>query len=596
MFLPRLSTQWRNVSSAIVRCAVLLALGLAMLLQASMLHAAQPAVQPTIELGVQAKRLEMDTLSQYWVDDSGKATVEQVAAPRGSPATFTPRSDAQRHALGGKALWIRFETRITDAQARWFMAMVFPTLDDALLYWQGKDMQWNSLRSGTMALPHALWPVADRFPMFPLYNEGAASTTYYLRVTHERVPFSGALHIYRDTELLQERQTGHFFLGVYFGLLLLVVVICITMATTTQDSSFAYYAAYVFAVGLGQASFTGLGAQYLWPHWPWWANMAKVVLPGLSTAAFLWFMHSAMQLRVLFPRLDTVVILMAIAQSVVLLLYAFQPSNLWFLLISYITLATIFPVLIVAWFGWSRGDTGMRWLALGLLPVFIGVAPLLLRNLGLMNTNFFTQYGVMLGSATEMPILLYGLIRRSANRRESRARTAGLPTHDALTNLSNTRALLHQMHGCVTRAARYRHQYGLVLVELDNHAWFLKEHGREIADRALVLLANRLSYIARDVDTAARIDDRHFVVLIEGPCPAALAAKVAAQIAASAHRPSDLLPVGATLKLRITCALLPDEKALASGHDDASAQLGWLVHRSEALVADPLKLVRTLNF
>jgi two-component system, sensor histidine kinase LadS len=591
-----LSFKLWSLSRIALRCSAIVALGLAMLLQASLLHAAQLAALPAIELSPQIKRVEIDTLSQYWVDNSGKATVEQVAAPHGSPATFTPRSDAQRHALGGKALWIRFETRITDAQARWFMAMVFPTLDDAMLYWQDKDKQWNAMRSGTMVLPHAQWPVADRFPMFPLYNEAAASTTYYLRITHDRVPFSGALHIYRDTELLQERQTGHFLLGVYFGLLLLVVVVSITMAITTQDSSFAYYAAYVFAIGLGQASFTGLAAQYLWPHWPWWANIAKVFLPGLSTAAFLWFMHSAMQLRVLFPRLDTVVILMAIAQLVALLLYAFQPTALWFQFISSITLITIVPVMLVAWFGWTRGDASMRWLALGLLPVFIGVIPLLLRNLSLMNTNFFTQYGVLLGSAVEMPILLYGLIRRSTARRESKARTAGLPTHDALTSLSNTRALLRQMHGSITRAARYRHQYGLVLVELDNHAWFAREHGREIADRALVLLANRLSYIARDVDTAARIDDTHFVMLIEGPCPAKLVAKVATQIAASAHRPSDLLPVGATLKLRITCALLPDAKALEMGHDDASAQLGWLVHGSEALVADPLKLVRTLNF
>jgi GGDEF domain-containing protein len=116
-----------------------------------------------------------------------------------------------------------------------------------------------------------------------------------------------------------------------------------------------------------------------------------------------------------------------------------------------------------------------------------------------------------------------------------------------------------------------------------------------MADRALVIVARRLQTIARDVDTAGRIDENHFVLLIEGPCKPSYAAKIAAQIAASAHRPSDLLPVGASVKLRVTCALMPDPQATHLG-DDASAQLGWLVHSSESLQADPRKLVRTLNF
>jgi GGDEF domain-containing protein len=116
-----------------------------------------------------------------------------------------------------------------------------------------------------------------------------------------------------------------------------------------------------------------------------------------------------------------------------------------------------------------------------------------------------------------------------------------------------------------------------------------------VSDRALVLLGTRLQLIARDVDTTGRIDDNHFVLLVEGPCKASRAAKVAAQIAACAYRPTDLLPVGATLKLQVTCALMPDPEALALG-DDAHAQLGWLLASSESLDTHSQKTLRTLNF
>lgn len=545
-----------------------------------------------IALDAQAHALPIGSLSQYWVDDSGKATIEQVASSASS-ALFAPRRPAQRHSIDGKALWIRFDAAALDTRSRWFLEVGLPTADDITLYWRDTSNQWVTNRAGDV-VPRAQWPVRDRFPVFQL-NPERAPTQYYVRIVHDRVPFAAPLHIYRDTALAVDRQNGHFFLGMYFGLTLLVFVACIVMALTVRDNSFTHYAVYVLSMGLGQASFTGLAAQYLWPGWPWWVNASSFFLLGLTTATCLWFTRSAVQLRVFFPRLDLLALLLAAAQLAVLVVDVLHPSVAGFHLINAITLAGVLLVGIAVWYAWTRGDAPLRWIALGLTPVLLGVLPLLLRNAQLIDPSFFTQYGVMLGSAVEMPILLYGLMRRTAARREGRARAAGLPTHDALTGLLNTRELLRHIHGAMTRAARSRQQYCLILVELSNHAWFAREHGREMGDHALILLANRLQYIARDVDSAARIDDNHFVVLVEGPCTPGLAAKVAAQISASARRPSNLLPVGAALKLRITCALMPDPKAQELG-DDAQAQLAWLVDSAESLPREAQKTVRTLNF
>jgi diguanylate cyclase (GGDEF)-like protein len=187
------------------------------------------------------------------------------------------------------------------------------------------------------------------------------------------------------------------------------------------------------------------------------------------------------------------------------------------------------------------------------------------------------------------------LVLRANARREGMARAAGLPTQDALTGLANMRELLRNIHGAMTRASRYKQQYGLVQIELTNYDWFIKEHGREMGDKALVLLSTRLQLISRDVDTCGRLNENSFALLIEGPCTPSRAAKVSAQIAACAHRPTELLPVGASLKLQITCALMPDLQATELS-DDANAQLGWLIHRSEMLDDEPRKVIRTLNF
>jgi two-component system, sensor histidine kinase LadS len=556
----------------------------------------QPVSQlPQIELGPQVKRLKLDATSEYWVDDTGQASVMEVEARQAAGGKlFAPRTATQSHSLQGKALWIRFEANITDSRARWFLDVMHASTDEVTLYWRDNTNQWVKLRSGD-AVSRKQWPVLDRYPLFQLNHERLAPTMYYLRVAHSRAPFSAPLHIYRDTELVAQRQIEHLFLGSYFGLVTLICLVCGAMALALRDSSFVNYAMYVLAVGLSQASFTGVAAMYLWPDSARWSGLSTPFLASIAAAMGLWFVRTVIKPLVHIQRLDLIIVALITAEVSVAFIDLIFPSQIGFWLSNSIMLAITLVVYFVVWSGWTRGDGAMPLLALGFLPVVLGVMPPLMHNAGLMTTNFFTQYGVCIGSALEMPLLLYGLVLRSATRREGRARAAGLPTKDALTGLSNTRDLLRQIHGSMTRAARYKQQYGLVLVELTNYAWFVKEHGREVSDRALVLLGTRLQLIARDVDTTARIDDNHFILLIEGPCKPSHAAKVAAQIAACAYRPTDLLPVGASLKLQVTCALMPDLEALELG-DDANAQLGWLVHSSEALDSEPRKSIRTLNF
>jgi two-component system, sensor histidine kinase LadS len=546
-----------------------------------------------IELGNQVNDIAIDNATQYWVDDDNNTTIELLDARQHSAPLFVPRHTAQTHSVHGKLLWLRFQAHITNPQSQWFVELSSATTDDVTLYWRSNNV-WNQLHAGD-AVPRAKWPVQGRFATFRLVQDNVQPVEYYVRVVQHRTPFSAPLHIYRDASLANQQQKENLFLGAYFGLLLMLAMVCVAMALALRDNNFLHYLAYVFAIGLSQAAYTGLAAQYMWPNWPVWSNTATFFLPGMATVAGLWFVRNTLKPWVYMPRLDKTIVFLMLAQTANMGLELLAPTPWGFHILTALSMATIVVVYSMAWFGWTRGSFSVRWVARGFLPVVVGVVPQLLRNVGWIESNFFTQYGVMLGSIVEMPLLFYALALRAGARTENVARAAGLPTQDVLTGLSNTRDLLRQIQGSLTRSTRYHQQYALVLVELDNYAWFVKEHGRSVGDTALVLLSTRLQLVARDVDTAGRLDDNQFVLLVEGPCKPSYVAKIAAQISASAYRQSDLLPVGASLKLRITCALMPDPEALELG-DDAKAQLGWLLARSEVANDEPRKVIRTLNF
>ncbi|MCY1379464.1 hypothetical protein D9M69_671870 [compost metagenome] len=108
-----------------------------------------------------------------------------------------------------------------------------------------------------------------------------------------------------------------------------------------------------------------------------------------------------------------------------------------------------------------------------------------------------------------------------------------------------------------------------------------------------MLTGSRLRSVARDVDTAARVGDNSFALLMEGPVRTAQAVAAATSIVASGLRPSDLLPVGTSLRFKVVVALLPD-----GGHElqtDAQAHIAWLRIALDDLRADKRKHILTLN-
>jgi hypothetical protein len=64
-----------------------------------------------ISLTEQGKRINVDAASEYWVDESGKASVIDVNANQCSTGTLNPSANAERQNLTGKALWIRFDNQ-----------------------------------------------------------------------------------------------------------------------------------------------------------------------------------------------------------------------------------------------------------------------------------------------------------------------------------------------------------------------------------------------------------------------------------------------------------------------------------------------------
>jgi two-component system, sensor histidine kinase LadS len=231
---------------------------------------------------------------------------------------------------------------------------------------------------------------------------------------------------------------------------------------------------------------------------------------------------------------------------------------------------------------------------LSFAPVVLTAPFPTLRNYGVLPASFLTHYALAIGAAMEVPILLWVLSRRGRDMTEARVRSQAMDTRDPLTGLTPSHVLVFRFRDALVRARRSRTACALLGVDLTNYAEIQSAHGREAAERALVVAGARLKAVARDVDTVARIDTHRFAMLMEGPVAALEVTAATTQIVARGLTPSAKLPGGVTLNFRVAGLLVPD-KGAPDDHD-AAACLKRASDALDNLPADSRKAIVHLNY
>ena len=554
--------------------------------------ATTPSGLPPVVLDGSMKSVSLAQRSAWWVDPGGQLTVQDVEQ-RQADLPFGLRAWQHRLRLEGKAaLWIGFTAWSQDNRSHWELELARSGTDRVSLFHRNADGSWLEQHAGDR-LPVSAWASPDRYPVFKLAPRSDAPVAYWVRIEHARVPFSGELFIHSHDQLREQRILQQFMLGAYFGMTLLLVVVAVANALVFRDSSFAAYAIYITLLGLSLAASLGVGGQFLWPDFARWNGAAEFVLMPLAAVAGLLFVRHLVQPRRIGRWLNRLSLTLAAAMLGLVAWDQAAPSQWSLEAITTTGALTMLLVFVMLWTAWRSREGWARWIALGILPVLLAGALPVMRNFGLISSGFLPQYGLVIAAAFEAPLLIYGLLQRSSMQHESQARAKALALTEPLTGLTNRHNFMLRLHESLIRAQRYRHRSALLLIDLDNHTWFDQEHGREVADSALVLTGSLLRSVARDVDTAARVDDHSFALLMEGPVRSAQAVAAATSIVAGGLRPSSQLPVGTTLRCKVVVALLPEETL--GLQENAQAHLDWLRIALDELKKTPHKSIQTLN-
>lgn len=527
----------------------------AWLLLLALFLAVPAAARNALELDLQRQPVPLGEAGEAWVDPSGRASLQQVAA--GDGVAWTPADPARIYRLtGDEVLWIRFTVPPTGGSERWYLEIPYPGVDEVTLHARDAQGAWSSARAGD-SLPVLSWPVPHRHPILPL-QVGADGPREHLLQVRNRSGFSGGLRFVSDSHLSQSEQRVSLVLGMYFGLAVLAVLLAIVGVVTLRDPAFGLYALSVVLMGLTQATTTGLAGLHLWPNWPWWNDLARQLMPMFAVASLLLLVAEVVSLRErsrLFYALALAAAFAVLPLAAVMMLGDDGARRLSVLL-TYVLCASIAGLAVTVWAA-VRGDRYAAWMLLGLLPVAAGAMPLIARITGLVPISFWTTHGMQVALAIELPVILVVLALRSQHRREHVRRIHGLDRIDPATGLINAAVFHERLVRLIARSQRLRFRSAILLVDIGNIEQIRRQFDNDAAREITLRVAGRLLSVAREIDTVARLSEHRFGILMEGPLHADEVAEAGPRVVARCLMPFRHRPLEWTAHVKVAQALIP---------------------------------------
>ena len=341
--------------------------------------------------------------------------------------------------------------------------------------------------------------------------------------------------------------------GLYHGELVALALYNLLLFIALRERVFGVYAVYLLSFLVWSFTFRGYSFQYLWPNAPAFNNDILTVGAALIFATVGWFAIVYLRMRETVPRwvlnlhwglviANLLVLIPALAGHYAL---GAEFGHLTGLPMAVSTLATGIWLL-------PRGSRQARFFVVAFAIVGIGGSSYILQIVNVLPTNWFTSWGMQIGSAIEVLLLALGLadsmntLKAQKLRAERAAREAQEALNLRLEHQVNERtqaleqanrrlhelAITDELTGAFNRrhfnafceAALSQHRRGdslaFCMFDLDYFKSYNDHYGHQAGDSALRHVADAVqTELRRSQDVLFRLGGEEFGVLFTATSP-----------------------------------------------------------------------------
>ena len=504
--------------------------------------------ESTIILDEQQGKYPLGKNLEYYIDDIGALDVERLIG-NSKEFDFTP-SDMQNLNFGftKDIIWVKFQIQNpTAVNQDLILEYAHPHMDLVKVYYipdKGERLEFY----GGDLFPYSHRQINYKNLLFKINLPSGGNADVYLRFETKgsmQIP----LTLWKHITFIERVNKEQFLFGLYFGILIALMLYNLFLFTTLKDKTYLYYILYMLFFILVQLEISRFDMEYLWPNATGFANISFPLFYNIAFFFAALFSRTFLSTPKNSPLIDKFILLMMSVAVTGILLTLFVGYNAGFLPVLYI-LAIIEPIVLLSAgiVCLKRGIINARYFVIAWSLLITGSFIFNLRNITLLPSIFITDYILYFGSALEALFLSLALADRikiiekekiaaqeiAFNTQKNfledleiqvKERTAQLETSnrkleklsniDGLTGLSNRRHFDNRLAEECSRQNRNDIPLSFILCDIDYFKKYNDTYGHAAGDSCLIQIAKVLNRsINREIDVAARYGGEEFAIIL----------------------------------------------------------------------------------
>jgi signal transduction histidine kinase len=303
--------------------------------------------------------------------------------------------------------WIKINVANSSNESGLLMELAAPTIEKVVLY------RWSKGRIDTLGVQGTEQLFTSRRYnnqnfFFDLGIAPGDTATYFLKVkSSDQVMLP--LSIGNPKTLFELSDKRDMLFGIFFGLMVVMLLYNLFVYFTVRDSSYLYYVVYILFVCLLQTTLQGYSFRFLWPGDLWLAKNSVFILPSLAGLAAMVFAKVFLQTATTVPILNRILtVLIGVFCVAIALVFAgkYQPA---FGLMQLNTIVGSLFVLFVSIVCYRKGNRTAMFFFIGWSVLLVGAVIFVLKDFAVLPYNNITASILEVGTAAEVVLLSFAL-------------------------------------------------------------------------------------------------------------------------------------------------------------------------------------------
>lgn len=383
-----------------------------LLLILMLLPVASPA-GPAVELKPDVGRYDLAPHTEILEDPQGKLTIEDVTSPAYKNQWVLNRQTTPNFAFSNSVYWLRItlDSKLKKPKT-WLFEVAFALTDyiDYYLIHDGNII--NVIKTGDRT-PFSSRQLEHRNFLFQLTIAPEESRQIYLRLkSHDGLHEPCPVILWDQPSFSHANGLRNLGSGLYFGIMLAMVMYNLFIFLSVRDKTYAYYVIYIAGFMFWLAAYSGYSFQYLWPDSTVWSSQVIIVSSSFWAVFTVQFIRSFLDTGRLVPWFDKLAqIVIGCLLFNIILSFAGGYALGITLLIS-LGIPMSIAALITGAICLRAGFRPARFFMLAWTTLLLSTVVFVLKIAGILPAVFLVEKSIQIGSAIEVVLLSLALADR----------------------------------------------------------------------------------------------------------------------------------------------------------------------------------------